>query len=385
MKKILIITTLIVVLYAFTAVQVYAVTIGDMVKRNMESADMGSLDNIITEDEVILPDFEFSDTAQMFAAGVVPFDTGDLLSGILKSFFSELYVSLALLIKIVAIAVIFSLLNNMRSNFSSEGVSNTAFLVCYVLLAGVMIESFIQIASLAQAVVSGITTFVSGVVPIIITTMMTAGEISTATAINPIILLSTNVVTNVVNNFLLPIYFAIAVLSVVDNLNEKFPITKMTDVLKKTAKWVLGLMMTIFVGLLGICGFTSSILDGTAGKATKYVVSSFVPIVGGVLSETVDTVAGCSIVMKNAMGSAGIIAIIVICLTPILKAAAVSAMFHLTSAVVEPICDSRISKTISSIGSVIGLMAVTMIVVALMFIICVTMMIGLGNNAAMLR
>ena len=385
MKKIVFVILLIILVNTFTAISAYAVTVGDMVKDNLESTDMGSLDDIAVDDDIILPDFEFSDAVQMFAAGITPFDTGNLLSSILKRFFSELYISLALLIKIVAIAVIFSLLNNMRSNFSSEGVSNVAFLVCYALLAGIILEAFLQIANLTQAVVNGITTFVCGVVPIIISTMMTSGEIATATAINPIMLLAANVVTSVVNSFLLPIFFAIAALSVVDNINEKFPISKMTDILKKTSKWVLGLMMTIFVGLLGICGFTSSALDGTAGKAAKYVVSSFVPIVGGVLSETVDTMAGCSIVMKNAMGSAGIIAIIVICLTPILKAAAVSAMFHLTAAIIEPICDSRISKTVSSIGSVIGLMVVTMIVVALMFIICVTMMISLGNNAAMLR
>lgn len=383
MKKIIIIAAILLLCMHITAT---AATVGDMVKENLEASEMEELDDVAqNQDELIIPNFEFSDATAMFAAGATPFNPGSMLSGIIKGFFKEVYVSLILLIKIIAIAIMFSLLQNLKSNLNSDGISNTAFFVCYALLAGVIFQAFLQAANLLQSVVQNITIFVSGIAPIIISSMMASGEVATATAINPVMLLSTQVTTSLINYFLVPIFFVMAALSIVENLNEKFPISKLTDFLKKTVKWSLGLVLTLFVGIMGISGFTTSVLDGATGKAAKYVVGSFVPVVGNILAETVDTTVGCSLVIKNAVGAAGIVAIVVICLTPVLKLAAISAIFHLTAAVIEPISDTRISKTVSSIGSLIGMMVATLLSVGLMFIICISMMIGLGNNAAMLR
>ena len=63
-----------------------------------------------------------------------------------------------------------------------------------------------------------------------------------------------------------------------------------------------GVVLTLFVGLLSIEGTLSSSVDGITAKTTKAAVSNFIPIVGKILGDAVDTVLGCAAILKNAVG-----------------------------------------------------------------------------------
>ncbi len=368
------------------AIRASAVSVKDIIAEQMQTQDMEKLDGLARQDDkLVLPNFTFSDAAKSFAAGTTPFETSNLLSAIPRSFLREVYVNLFLMLKLIAIALLFSLLNNLKAGFDKKSVGDAAYLVCYMLMAGVLFQAFLQAANLTKEAVSQAAAFVTGIVPLLITLMISSGAITTAAAFDPVLLICTQVVTNMTQYFFIPLFYVIAALSLVDNLNEKFPVTKLSDLLKKTVKWSLGFVMTLFVGIMSVHGFATSVLDGVTGKAAKYVVGSFVPVVGSILSDTVDTMAGCILVVKSAAGAAGIAAVAVICLTPILKLAAMSFVFYITAAVVEPVADKRITQAISAVGSVTGMMVAVVSAVALMFIICISMVIGMGNNAAMLR
>ena len=47
--------------------------------------------------------------------------------------------------------------------------------------------------------------------------------------------------------------------------------------------WILGVILTIFVGLISVEGSLSSSVDGITAKTTKAAVSSFIPVVGKIL------------------------------------------------------------------------------------------------------
>lgn len=49
-------------------------------------------------------------------------------------------------------------------------------------------------------------------------------------------------------------------------------------------------MLTIFVGLLSLEGTLSSSVDGLTAKTAKVAISNFIPVVGKVLGDSIDTV-----------------------------------------------------------------------------------------------
>ena len=82
---------------------------------------------------------------------------------------------------------------------------------------------------------------------------------------------------------------------------------------KSISKWLMAAIITIFTGISAIYGFSSPALDAVSGKAVKFAVGSLVPVVGTFLSDTLETVVSGTRLMKNAVGTSGIIVMCVIC------------------------------------------------------------------------
>jgi stage III sporulation protein AE len=110
-----------------------------------------------------------------------------------------------------------------------------------------------------------------------------------------------------------------------------------------------------------------------------------VPVVGKILGDAVDSVLGGSVILKNAVGLLGIIVILGIALTPIIKAAILMIIFNVAAVIIEPISDSRITKCMSGVGDSIKILFGIMVTVTFLFIISITLVVKMSNFSIMYR
>ena len=129
-------------------------------------------------------------------------------------------------------------------------------------------------------------------------------------------------------------------------------------------------------GINAIYGFSVPVLDAVSLKALKFTVGSCVPVVGGLVSDTVETVLSSTKLMKNAVGTAGIISLITICFIPIIKLAVIIFMLKLASAAAEPLTDKRIANMISDIVTPVTMVFSMVVSTAMLFIISVAIIMG---------
>ena len=101
--------------------------------------------------------------------------------------------------------------------------------------------------------------------------------------------------------------------------------------INKACSWLLGLAATLFVGLLSLQGLVGAAADSLAGRAIRFSLSSFVPVVGGALSEAFSSVQGCLQLLKSTLGGFGILATALIALPPLLECALWSLTLSLCS------------------------------------------------------
>ena len=148
---------------------------------------------------------------------------------------------------------------------------------------------------------------------------------------------------------------------------------------KKSTVWLQGIILTIFIGVLTIRGITSSTIDAVTLKTTKFAVDNFIPIVGKSFSDAIASVAGYSLIIKNAIGSIGLIVIILIILYPIIKLILSSLIFKLSAALLEPITDKRITSSIAAAGESLVLIMSCVVSVSIMFFILISIMISAGK------
>ena len=184
---------------------------------------------------------------------------------------------------------------------------------------------------------------------------------------------------------ILPLLLVSTVLGIVSNISDKIQINKLSKYFKSSIVWILGIALTIFVGALSIEGTLTSSVDGLTAKTAKAAVSNFIPVVGKILGDAVDTVIGCSAVLKNAVGLVGIIIIIGICILPIIRLSILTISYYLATAICEVIADEKIVKLLEQMAGSFKILLAILFATSTMLLIGVTLVIKISNSGLMYR
>ena len=120
-------------------------------------------------------------------------------------------------------------------------------------------------------------------------------------------------------------------------------------------------------------------------KTAKAAVSNFIPVVGKIMGDTVDSVIGCGNILKNSVGIIGIIIILEIVFVPSIKILALWLTFKITSVVCEAVTDNKIVNLIDQIADSYKILLAMLFSVSIMFIIGITIVLKITNSALMYR
>ncbi len=246
-------------------------------------------------------------------------------------------------------------------------------------------SNFADIIALAKTTIQNLVGFSYSLLPILLTLMMTTGNIVSAGAVQPIILFLITFIGNIITGLLLPLILIGTALSIISKVSDKVQIDKLSKYFKSSVVWILGVCLTIFVGVLSLEGTLTSSVDGVTAKTAKAAVSNFIPVVGKILGDAVDTVIGCSNILKNAVGIVGVIVVIGICVLPIIKLTILTATYYIAGALCQPIADDKIVSLLSGMGDTFKVLLAMLISVSVMLVIGITLVVKISNSGLMYR
>ncbi len=355
----------------------YSEFYGDEIERGTENLDDVNFNNIV-------PGFDVSEILSGLAKGESLFSVQGILNRGTEIFVGEVRAVAKILIFVIAIGVLSTYLGSMQGCFAKHGAVDAAFFVCYLVIVGIVASAFLESVSCGKTAISNLAVFMRNMAPVALAATAASGAVVSASVFEVVLMGVIEVTEWILEVFFIPMILMTAALSAVNNLSETLNAEKLVQFLNKTVKWGIGIIMTLFVGIMGMQSIVSGSADGLTLKVTKFATSNLIPLVGGALSETVETVMNCSTVIKNSVGVVGIIAVVLIIAIPFAKLSACLLMFRLCAALLQPLCDKRIVKCVSefadSVSSVFGLVAV----VSVMFVIMLTIIINMGNTAVIL-
>ena len=280
---------------------------------------------------------------------------------------------------VIIIAVICALIQNLQTAFAHQTLSNVAFYACYALLIIILSKTFLIGIDIAKETINELNNFLLVLIPVLSTLLLSAGGVSQVATLDPIIILLTNIGPTFYLNILIPIILLGFMLQFANNISNNFKISNLIKHTNQIVLWAQGIFITFFISMLTIRGFTAESLDIVTAKTAKFAVDNFVPIVGKAISEAIATVAGYSILLKNAVSSLGLIIVIAIVLVPIIKIFIMATMYRLTAAIIEPISDNRIVSAISSVGDSLILIMSCVIVVSVLFFVMISIIASAGK------
>ena len=380
MKKIVLIFILILMM----PVKVQAETEEEIMSSIEEKFNIGSF---ISQAEEYTGDFldntNLSDILNEAMQGKINNQT--IYKKIIKILGKEVSSNIKILISILIIVVIHGILKSITDSLENSNVSQIIYFVQYILIVTLIMSNFTEIIKLIKETASNLVGFINVLIPLLLTLMVYTGSITTSTVLEPILLFVSNFIGNIIANILIPVVLIIVVFSVISKITERIPIERNSKFLKSSVVWFLGIFLTIFVGIVSLEGTLSSSVDGITAKTAKAAVSSLIPVVGKVLGDVVDSVLGCGIILKNAVGAVGVIVIIGICIVPVIKVAVLSIMYSLASAIVEPVADTKIVKLLEEMSGVFKLLLAILCSLSVILIIGVTMVVKISNSGMMYR
>ncbi len=341
-----------------------------------EAATEAILENTLEAAEAIdSPGIDFADTTEKLLGGDLSFSFHSILQYTLDLLVKEIKENLSLLIKMLVLAILAGILCNLQQSAPQDGTGEIAFLACYAIIAGLSITIVTKLVTLASETIDALLLFIGSLMPILCSLVATAGQAS-LNGFYPTLFLAMQTFVAICRQFFLPFITTISALSVIGFMSNRYQIAGLLDTAKKVIKWSLGILLTVFVGILGIHGFSAFATGSVTGRTVKYALGNFIPIVGGVLSESIEAVIASLRLIRGSVGIAGMLVLVTACALPLAKILTISFLYRFAAGIAEPATDKRIVRLLMDLSGSMTLIFAILLMVTVMFIISIALLCG---------
>lgn len=287
----------------------------------------------------------------------------------------EIFISLKSAILILIIILLMAILNGINEN---SQILNIVYLVCFIAIASITIGNFTQIISMFKNTSDILSKIVQIVSPFLIAILIGTGAITSTGLIQPLILFMASLIGFIITYIIIPCISVSVALNVISSMSDNFKFNELSKMFSKCAIWIIGIVLTLFLGILSLETTLSASVDSLTVNVTQAAFSNFIPVVGKFFSDSLETVIGTSKIIGKAGGVVGIVSMIVISSVPIIKIASVCIVYYLLAAISEIVCkEEKIKKYIKGFGDVYKTLLGILIGINILFIISIGIIINL--------
>jgi len=302
-----------------------------------------------------------------------------LLEGLGRYFFGEVKHNLNLLGKLVILAVVCTLLSTVQSAFESEAVASLAHAISFMAIALLALGSLTQAVSVVRGAVNELTSLMLALLPTLAVLVAGMGAPVSAGLLHPALIFVVNTVGVIVADYVLPVLYVAAILDIAGYFSGSFKVSGVVGLLRQAAVVVMGLSFSAFLGFVMVNKVAGEVTDSMVLRSTKFLSTSFIPVVGKMFSDAVEVVFSSSQLLRNAVGLAGALGVFFVVALPLLKVLSFIAIYRLAAAAVQPIGAERVASCLQSIAASLTIFWVALAVVSLMCFIGLTFMIGVAR------
>lgn len=308
----------------------------------------------------------------------------DALAGVLGAFGEALHglgaMMLSLMLPVLLTSILLHTLNAERDALTSLSRS-----VCFMLiLIPVMLLVFSELAHTRETI-TAMTERMDKLLPLLLTLLTALGGNASSAFLHPMVVAASGSMVFLAREVILRLVMCTCAVTAINHLSDRAHLTRLAQLLRSGVCWLLGVSFTVFLGAMSLQGVCSASIDGVVIRAAKYAVDNFVPVVGGMFSDTMDTLVGCTLIVKNALGVAAVLALLGAILGPLARTLAVVFVMKLSAALLEPVADGEIVRAIGDFSRTIVLFLITMLCVGTMYFLLIVQLLLVGNLTVMLR
>jgi stage III sporulation protein AE len=282
---------------------------------------------------------------------------------------------LSLFGSILGIIILCVLLDILKTTLW-EGTLSTVFSAVAILcvataIAVPIIDCIHETASSIHACSNFILTFI----PVFGSIITVSGQPVTATTYTAFLFAACQVISQIASSILVPLMKIYLAFCLVGSLSSEINVTAVANAIKAAVNWALGLLLTLFVGLLSLQTMVSSGSDGIAAKTAKFLIGTFVPVAGSAISEAFIATQGYMKLLKTTVGVFGIVVALMTFLPILLQTVIWYLTVNLSASVSEMLQIKHLASILKSCSATLGVLISMILCFALLIIISTSLIL----------
>lgn len=342
----------------------------DTIEEYLEQLDFDEVDSMLAEKGTGIT---FEGLVQSIIDGE-EIDKGELLKKFLTVIFEEVLAFRYELLQMILLCVVFSILYNFTNIFENPAVTEISFYMVYMLLLVLLLRSFFVLKDVVLVVLEDMLVFLKLLVPTFSLSMVFSGQMTIGTAFYELTFFVIYAIEWLMNNLVVPAIQIYVIVEMMNYLTEEEMLSKLTELIKEGIEWLLKLVFTMVVGINVVQNLLTPVIDSFKSNLISRT-AGMIPGLGTSINAVTEIMVGSGIVIKNGVGVAAILILLILCAGPVIKVWVMTFLYRMVAAVMQPIADKRMLGCISGAGEggrLLGRVTVTTVVMFLVTIAMVT-------------
>ncbi len=363
MKKVLFTVLLLLFLFSFSA------NAEQLYEEQYEKSGAGSLqENLPEETKELLESLEIDPSNSEWVNKITTGNVFTMIADIIKTEGKTPISTAAAVIGVVL------LISAIKSFSARESTDTLMSYIATVAVAGVALLPLYNVITATARTVKAGAQFMLSFVPVYCTVLVASGKPTTSAVSGSLLMGASEGVVQLATYVITPIAGAYLAVCMCGCVSPVINMSGIAELIKRTVNWSLSLLMTVYMGVLSIQTTINAAADNLAVKTGKFVVGSFVPVVGGPISEALTTVGACVSLLKSSVGIYGIVIEALLVIPTVLwlflwrlsliASSSVAAMFELP----------KIATLIKAADTAVSFLMGILLICALAFILTLTVL-----------
>lgn len=298
-------------------------------------------------------EFNFEDAVNGFSEGKSVISGEKIFNKAVKIAAEETVKNIKAVSGAVLTGIILAVFSGMCA-VNQSGVSEAAAYVSYMITAGLLLTGFSGVSKIGVELSEKIVTYQNALIPCLGTAIISSGGFSGFSAAAPAAITLSSLLSNIIKYLGIPGVFFSFALSTAGRITDKNILSSLGKTISKATLFTVSGAATLFTAVVGACGLSGAAAGNAALRGMKFAVSGLVPVLGGILSDSVDAVAAGAELLRGAVGAAGILFLFLIYIFPVVKIGIAILVYKIAAALTEAVSDKKTAGLLSDMGDVLS-------------------------------
>ena len=262
--------------------------------------------------------------------------------------------SIATGVKLLAVVLVCGLAQSAALPGQQEGVQ-AAELAGALAITALTMTDVAAMIGLGRETLRRMDDFAQALLPVMAALTAATGRVSGAAVGQGVTVLFSQLLLDAMDGLLIPLIDGYVAVSCAWAAVDSPGLKKLGELMKGAAALILTGLLLAFVGYLTASGAIAGSVDAAAVKTAKLAISRAIPVVGGILADASETVLAGAGVLRGTVGTAGMLVVLAICLTPFLHLGLHYLVYKAAAALCALIAQPRLSGLIDALGGAFGM------------------------------